>query len=981
MKLCVGLMLALLTLPVYGHQYIVNPSGGFNAIQAAIDDAHDGDVVVLAPGLYVSDGNQPLLIDSKAITLRSQDANDAGVVAATVLQCPVQDGNSVPALVFAGSPALPTVLAGITVTGGLTQAAIRCSNAYCAIRSCVIRENQAGGIWCEGSRIGLYQCQLLHNQAENGGGLYTEDATVRLIDCLFQGNEAAEEGGAVYSDDSDLWGDRSQWIGNRAQAGGGLYTDYSTFSDFYNCIFLANHASRRGGGISFRIELMHLTGCILVGNTAGEEGGSILIESYASCYRRCLSLVNTIVAFNQDKHGVGRSVAGYTNYGSRGDRGEVSFALSCEYLVDVSNLNHSCLQLDPNETLADVIDINETIWGDPLFVCTPDNGGDGWGDDPNTPDVDESLNDDYGDLSLRWDSPCIDRGYSSGWDYLGDWDVQGSPRVMGAAVDIGAIERPCATIHVTHPQGGEVWAAGSVHQLTWRKLATDANVDILVNDDNDMSRQVIASDIDNTGAYDWNIPEDFNSHSVRIRVILSTPDPNQFVTDSDAFAVVPDQNGVETVSPWSTLAGNAQHTGQALYAGPLAPIDTLDINLPGELYTSVTLGYEDRLHVATEGGMLYTFNSSGQPLWSVDVNTPLLTAPTVGPDGSVYVGGQDGRLYAFAHEGILRLIDPNEDDDEGGRPGRRSVAQAIDGDDFAYEGVLRWTWQTEGFLYASATVSDTGTIYVSGQNGTLYALSRNGSLLWSFKIPGLGSFTEALLAAPTLGLHGEVLMGSFYEPRLYALSPEDGTVLWSCLCADANAPSHSDRGSIFASAVVGAGGILYQGLIDDPNLYVIDPNQGSVLWTVDLCHAIEVTTSEDFDWWGGSVDVEYSFGGEVFEDGVEPGDSIWTEPALGPDGTMYVSLDDPYLRAISPEGVVQWIVQLGTGQGFSLAVDADGMIYAAGDDGVLYVVNGQGQVAAALPIGSSLLYPVIGSEGVLILTDVAHGVRIYNDLF
>jgi hypothetical protein len=40
-------------------------------------------------------------------------------------------------------------------------------------------------------------------------------------------------------------------------------------------------------------------------------------------------------------------------------------------------------------------------------VRAPSDGGDGWGDDPNTPE-DESANDDYGDLRLQPGSPCID---------------------------------------------------------------------------------------------------------------------------------------------------------------------------------------------------------------------------------------------------------------------------------------------------------------------------------------------------------------------------------------------------------------------------------------------------------------------------------------------------------------------------------------------------------------------------------------------
>ena len=41
------------------------------------------------------------------------------------------------------------------------------------------------------------------------------------------------------------------------------------------------------------------------------------------------------------------------------------------------------------------------------------NGGDGWGDDLDTPNTDEGANDDYGDLRLLPDSPAIDAGATS----------------------------------------------------------------------------------------------------------------------------------------------------------------------------------------------------------------------------------------------------------------------------------------------------------------------------------------------------------------------------------------------------------------------------------------------------------------------------------------------------------------------------------------------------------------------------------------
>ncbi|MGP1273339.1 MAG: GC-type dockerin domain-anchored protein [Phycisphaerales bacterium] len=85
---------------------------------------------------------------------------------------------------------------------------------------------------------------------------------------------------------------------------------------------------------------------------------------------------------------------------------------------------------------------------DPLFIRPPSDGGDGWGDDPTTPDIDESLNDDFGDLRLRPGSPAIDRADASSIE-PGALDLDGNPRAAddagipnaaGFTLDLGAYE-------------------------------------------------------------------------------------------------------------------------------------------------------------------------------------------------------------------------------------------------------------------------------------------------------------------------------------------------------------------------------------------------------------------------------------------------------------------------------------------------------------------------------------------------------------
>jgi len=89
---------------------------------------------------------------------------------------------------------------------------------------------------------------------------------------------------------------------------------------------------------------------------------------------------------------------------------------------------------------AGAVDGGGNIHLDPAFVRNPSDGGDGWGDNPDTPNDDESLNDDYGDLRLQPGSPCINAGDPDFAPPPGETDLDGHTRVLCERVDMGAYE-------------------------------------------------------------------------------------------------------------------------------------------------------------------------------------------------------------------------------------------------------------------------------------------------------------------------------------------------------------------------------------------------------------------------------------------------------------------------------------------------------------------------------------------------------------
>ena len=220
---------------------------------------------------------------------------------------------------------------------------------------------------------------------------------------------------------------------------------------------------------------------------------------------------------------------------------------------------------------------------------------------------------------------------------------------------------------------------------------------------------------------------------------------------------------------------------------------------------------------------------------------------TLGPDGTVYVGG-DG-IYALRPDGTVRWrFSPGNKVHCAGAPavGQDGAVYAGCQDDGFYalnpDGTKRWEYRGQDDFDSSAAIGPDGTIYVGSDDRRLYALTPEGRLRFAVVTEG------AVRASPAVAIDGTVYVASL-DGALYAVRP-DGGVAWSYRTAD----------RVQSSPLVDAGGVVLFGSQDD-RLYAILPD-GKLLWSVLL---------------DGDVD---------------------GSPVLGPDGTIYVGADDQALHAL-----------------------------------------------------------------------------------
>ena len=906
----------------------------FNNIQAAIEYSNDWDTIYVFPGTYTGTGNRDIDFLGKVITVQSVAPDDPYIVAETIIDCDANESELHRGFYFHRGEGHASIVSGLTITGGYQLyrgGGIYCKESSPTIEKCVIRDcgvdGHGGGINCQRSSPEIRDCVISGNYSTGwGGGISFYRSSATLSNCRISENWVVfGDGGGVDCDESSPTISDCLIIGNSSlgQSGGGMSIGQGSGPTISDCIIRGNSA-KGAGGIYCNASSPTISRCEISDNSAFSAGGVCLIVGSTAKVSDCVISGNSahftagIACTDASPMITNCTVVG--NWAEEQGGGVGCGTAGSPQITNCILWNNTPEEIwlspwaPPSEPVITYSNVRGgwpgvgNIDDNPMFVRDPNDGGDGWGDDPCTPDVNEGTNDDFGDLHLEGNSPCINAGDPHLSAGPNDVDMDGQPRVMGFVIDMGAYEFFMPMIVVARPEGGEVWAGGSTHEIKWLSCSISGMVDILYSSNNGLEWAAVENNISNIGSYVWNLPDAVDSNQCLISVVPSVPDPNVVCIESGLFTIHPDFLHPAVPSKWKSLGGDFKRAGLSENYGPELGCVKWQFDTDGAVSASITIGAGDRVHIACEDGKVYTLDiDDGSLLWSYDTNSPLISAPTVGPRGTVFVGSENGKLYAIS-----------------------------------IGGTLRWTHTTDGFIYSSPAVSADGQVYVCSQDGSLYALGEDGSELWSFETDDVGVVGSAIFASPAIGADCTVYIAGLYDPNLYALDPNDGSVKWDCNFASGGWP--------FASPVVAADGTIYQTLLFDPNLYAIEPDTGTIIWSTDLA-------DPESGWFDSGYINRCNY-----TDGL-------SAPALGPDGTIYVTFNDPYLRAVDPNGSIKWVTRLGITGCFTLTVGSDGLVYAADNDGYLSVVGANGCEVARFQSDGGLIFPVVSADNTIIVSD------------
>lgn len=470
-------------------------SGAYSTIQSAINDANDGDTVIVSPSRYYENIN----FLGKAITVTSTDPNDPNVVSTTII-----DGNQPPdpnkasVVIFENGEDLNSVLSGFTITGGtgswlavgwwnpvggnFTTYWNRCGGGVlcCNMSEPTITKNtfvensagQGGGIYIYGNAVSnpvvvvsplITDNTFINNNVTSEHGYLPPNDDYPANDhgdggaiVAFQGCDAVIKGNLIQNNNAQAYGGGvhlRQWsdgqiennhiIGNWSSLGAGLHITYSSSPVIRTNRIEQNTAGSFGGGGIYVYFLSEPTieQNIITGNTSPNGAGIAVYYSSNPMIRNNLIFKNKNgagirVRGGSEPHIIHNTICGNT---AMSFSGGICCTENAAPLIENNIITNSGngYGIHVDDISYPVVRYNNT-WNNAAGNYGP-GIEDQTGINGNISVLPYFIEPDSNDFRLNYNSKCINAG-DPNFNDEEVTDFEGNSRQMGQSVDIGAYE-------------------------------------------------------------------------------------------------------------------------------------------------------------------------------------------------------------------------------------------------------------------------------------------------------------------------------------------------------------------------------------------------------------------------------------------------------------------------------------------------------------------------------------------------------------
>jgi hypothetical protein len=250
--------------------WVVDPAGPLSSIQAAIEQAHPGDVVLVQPGVY-----------HERLVLRE----GVSLVAPTPGSVTVDAEAEGPAVTAAGISSATTI-SGFIFTHGSSSAGGGLSGAAvdAVFSQCTFVDNSAalgGGAYLhQGSRATFASCTFSGNVASVGGGFYLDFAAIQISGSTVRDNHAQDGAALSANNAAEANVSTTSFYGNVATDGTVIACNLAS-PRFVNCTIAANTCGL--GVIAMRGSASRIERSIVAGNS----GPALVCDGFNSPWVGC----------------------------------------------------------------------------------------------------------------------------------------------------------------------------------------------------------------------------------------------------------------------------------------------------------------------------------------------------------------------------------------------------------------------------------------------------------------------------------------------------------------------------------------------------------------------------------------------------------------------------------------------------------------------------------------------------------------------